>query len=143
MEAFINNNNLLNLSIVPLIKDETEIANSVINEITISLANVDTHLSQEFVGLSNLEKMGCKVKNYKLSVSLEEVKASFSANLLKFRSINKENIRKMSISTPSEDIDLLTNKFTKSVPIRLSNNYEKDFSTIEYTLKIELLKAIQ
>ena len=49
----------------------------------------------------------------------------------------------MSISTFNEDIDLLTNRFTKSVPIKLSNNYETDFSTIENTLKVELLKAIQ
>lgn len=49
----------------------------------------------------------------------------------------------MSITTFDEAIDLLTNSFTKSVPIKLSNNYEKDFSIIENTLKTELLKAIQ
>lgn len=40
-------------------------------------------------------------------------------------------------------IDLLTNTYTKSVPIKLNNNYEQDYQTIEFTLKSELLKAIQ
>ena len=49
----------------------------------------------------------------------------------------------MSIFTLNENIDLLTNTFTKTVPIKLKNNYEQDYSTIEYTLKSELFKAIQ
>jgi len=143
LEDFINNNNILNISVIPLIKDEKEITESVITELEISFANVEIKQEQEFVGLNNLEKMGCKVKNYKLKVTLDGVKNGFSKSLLNFRTKNKENIKKMSISTINEDIDLLTNKFTKSVPIRLSNNYEKDFSTIEHTLKVELLKVIQ
>ncbi len=143
LEAFINNNNILNLEIIPLIKKDTEIVESIVTDLEIAFATVDISPNQEFVGLNNLEKMGCKVKNYKLSVKLEKAKTSFTKQLLNFRSSNKENIKKMSISTYDEDIDLLTNRFTKSVPIKLSNNYEKDFSTIENTLKTELLKAIQ
>lgn len=143
LEAFINNNNILNLEIIPLIKKDTEIVESIVTDLEIAFATVDISQNQEFVGLNNLEKMGCKVKNYKLSVKLEKAKSGFTKQLLNFRSSNKENIKKMSISTCDEDIDLLTNRFTKSVPIKLSNNYEKDFSTIEKTLKQELLKAIQ
>lgn len=143
LEAFINNNNILNISIIPLVKNDKEIIESVITELEIALASVDIKQDQSFVGLSNLEKMGCKVKNYRLKVTLDTVNSCFSSKLLNFRSKNRENIKKMSISTINEDIDLLTNRFTKSVPIKLSNNYEKDFSTIESTLKFELLKAIQ
>lgn len=107
------------------------------------MATVEISQNQSFVGLNGLEKMGCKVKNYNLKVTLDSVESKFSQKLLNFRSKNKENIKKMSISTFNEDIDLLTNRFTKSVPIKLSNNYETDFSTIENTLKVELLKAIQ
>ena len=39
--------------------------------------------------------------------------------------------------------NFLFNSFTKTVPIKLKNNYEQDYSTIEYTLKSELFKAIQ
>lgn len=143
LEAFINNDNLLNISIIPLVKNDKEIIDSVITELEIALATVEINPNQPFVGLNNLEKMGCKVKNYKLNVNLSSVKTSFSSNLLNFRSKNRHNIKKMSISTIDEDIDLLTNRFTKSVPIKLSNNYEDDFSTIELTLKTELLKAVQ
>ena len=143
LEAFINNNNILNISIIPLVKNDNEIAKSVITELEIALATIEVPQDQSFVGLNGLEKMGCKVKNYKLKVTLDSVDSKFSLKLLNFRSKNKENIKKMSISTFNEDIDLLTNRFTKSVPIKLSNNYETDFSTIENTLKVELLKAIQ
>lgn len=143
LEAFINNNNILNISIIPLVKDDKEIVDSIITELEISFASVDITADQPFVGLNNLEKMGCTVKNYKLNVTLDKVNSSFSSKLLHFRSKNRENIKKMSISTFDEDIDLLTNRFTKSVPIKLSNNYEKDFTIIESTLKSELLKAIQ
>lgn len=143
LEAFINNNNLLNISIIPLKKDDSEIIKSSITELEIALATVDIPQNQSFVGLRGLEKMGCKVKNYKLKVSLDATNSNFSQKLLNFRSKNKDNIKKMSISTFNEDIDLLTNRFTKSVPIKLSNNYETDFSTIENILKSELFKAIQ
>lgn len=49
----------------------------------------------------------------------------------------------MSISTLNEDIDLISNTFTKSIPIKLNNNYEQDYSTIESTLRLELFNAIQ
>lgn len=143
LEAFINDNNILNISIIPLVKNDKEISESVISELEIALASVDIPQDQSFVGLSGLEKMGCIVKNYKLNVSLDSVTSSFSSKLLSFRSKNRKNIKKMSITTFDEAIDLLTNSFTKSVPIKLSNNYEKDFSIIENTLKTELLKAIQ
>ena len=93
--------------------------------------------------MKNLEKMGCRVKDYKITVSLEEVKNNFANRLLNFRDKNKENVKKMSISTLSEDIDLLTNTYTKSVPIKLTNNYEDDYNVIQSILREELLKAIQ
>lgn len=143
LEVFINDNNILNISIIPLVKNDKEISESVISELEIALASVDIPQDQSFVGLSGLEKMGCTIKNYKLNVTLDSVTSNFSQKLLLFRSKNRKKIKKMSITTFDEAIDLLTNSFTKSVPIKLSNNYEKDFPIIESTLKSELLKAIQ
>lgn len=143
LEAFINDNNLLNISIIPLVKNEDEIKNSVITKLEIALATVEISQDKPFVGLGNLEKMGCKVKNYTLNVNLKTAEKNFPLNLLNFRSKNRNNIKKMSISTLDEDIDLLTNRFTKSVPIKLSNNYENNFPIIESTLRAELIKAIQ
>lgn len=143
LEIFLNNNNFLNIKIAPLIKTEEEIKESVITQVEVTCARTEINSNTDFVELNNLEKMGCKVKDYKLTVSLENVKSSFSTKLLDFRNKNKENVKKMSISTSNEDIDLLTNTYTKSVPIKLNNNYEQDYHTIEFTLKNELLKAIQ
>lgn len=143
LESFLNNNNFLNLKIAPLIKSEEEITKTTIISLEASFANIGRSPTTEFVELNKLEQMGCKIKDYKISLSFNEVNTSFPINLLSFRSKNKENIKKISISTLNEDIDLLTNTFTKSVPIRLSNNYEKDYTVIENTLKSELLKAIQ
>ena len=142
LESFLNNNNFLNLKIAPLVKTESEIENSTITGLQASFANVTTDYKADFVELNKLEQMGCKIKEYKIELSLKEVNTSFPKNLLSFRSKNKQNLKKISISTLNEDIDLLSNTFTKSVPIRLSNNYEKDYAVIENTLKNELLKAI-
>ena len=73
----------------------------------------------------------------------KEVKNNFANKLLNFRNQNKDNVKKMSISTLNEDIDLLTNTYTKSVPIKLTNNYEEDYNVIENILREELFKAIQ
>lgn len=143
LELFINDNNILNIGIAPLVKTEKEIQESVITQVDITCATTEIDPNTKFVEMKNLEKMGCKVKDYKLTVSLENIKTSFSSNLLNFCNKNRKNFKKLSISTLNEDIDLLTNTFTKSVPIKLHNNYEQDYSTIQYALKIELLKAIQ
>lgn len=143
LELLFNHNNILNIKLLPLIKTENEIRDSVITELTIACARGnDINPIDDFVEMKNLEKMGCKIKNYKVSVTLEEVKPHFSDTIMKFRNKNKDNLKKMSISTLNEDIDLITNTFTKSVPIKLNNNYEQDYSTIENTLRSELLKAI-
>lgn len=110
-------------------------------DITCARQIVDT--TSDFVELKNIENIGCKVKDYKLSINLDDVKIGFPAKLLELRNKNKNNKKKMSISTLNENIDILTNTFTKSVPIKLKNNYEEDYTIIEFTLKNELLKAIQ
>lgn len=143
LETFLNNDNFLNIKIAPLIKTEQEIKKSIITQIEIACARSEINPNSNFVELNNLEKMGCQVKNYKLSVSLENVKSNFSSKLLDFRNKNKKNVKKMSISTLNENIDLITNTYTKSVPIKLNNNYEQDFHTIELTLKRELFNAVQ
>lgn len=144
LELFLNNNNILNVKLFPLIKTEEEIKDSIITELTISCArNSEFSPIDNFIEMKNLEKMGCKVKDYKISVTLEEVKPHFSDTIMNFRNKNKKNLKKMSISTLNEDIDLITNTFTKSVPIKLNNNYEQDYSNIESILKSELFKAIQ
>lgn len=142
LEIFLNNNNILNVKLFPLIKTEEEIKDTIITELTISCANVHTS-NEKFVDLENLENMGCKIKDYKLSVTLEEIKPHFSDEILCFRNKNKNCLKKMSISTLNEDIDLISNTFTKSIPIKLNNNYEQDYSTIESTLRLELFNAIQ
>lgn len=143
LETFLNNNNFLNIQIVPLIKSDDELKEAIITQVEISCAKIEVATNTDFVELSNLEKMGCIVKDYKLSVKLEEVKPHFSEKILTFRNKNRENVKRMSISTLNENIDLLTNTYTKSVPIKLNNNYEQNYQIIESTLKLELLKAIQ
>lgn len=143
LETFFNNNNFLNVKIAPLIKSEEEIKQSIITKIDIAFSRVSINPNVNFVEMKNLEQMGCKVKNYKITVSLEEVKNNFANKLLNFRNQNKDNVKKMSISTLNEDIDLLTNTYTKSVPIKLTNNYEEDYNVIENILREELFKAIQ
>ena len=123
LELFINDNNILNIGIAPLVKTEKEIQESVITQIEITGAIKEIDPNTDFVEMKNLEKMGCKIKDYKLSVSLSNVKEHFSRNLLKFCNRNKNDLKKISISTLDENIDLLTNTFTKSVPIKLHNNY--------------------
>lgn len=143
LETFFNNNNFLNVKIAPLIKSEEEIKQSIITKVDIAFSRVSINPNVDFVEMKNLEQMGCKVKNYKITVSLEEVKNNFANKLLNFRNQNKDNVKKMSISTLNEDIDLLTNTYTKSVPIKLTNNYEEDYNVIENILREELFKAIQ
>lgn len=143
LETFFNNNNFLNVKIAPLIKSEEEIKQSIITKVDIAFSRVSINPNVNFVEMKNLEQMGCKVKNYKITVSLEEVKNNFANKLLNFRNQNKDNVKKMSISTLNEDIDLLTNTYTKSVPIKLTNNYEEDYNVIENILREELFKAIQ
>ncbi len=143
LELFINDNNILNIGIAPLIKKEEELQEAVITQVEIACATTEINSNTDFVEMKNLEKMGCKIKDYKLIVSLENVKKHFSSNLLNFRNKNRKDLKKISISTLDENIDLLTNTFTKSVPIKLHNNYEQDYSTIQHALKVELLKAIQ
>lgn len=143
LETFFNNNNFLNVKIAPLIKNEEEIKQSIITKVDIAFSRVSINPNVNFIEMKNLEQMGCKVKNYKITVSLEEVKNNFANKLLNFRNQNKDNVKKMSISTLNEDIDLLTNTYTKSVPIKLTNNYEEDYNVIENILREELFKAIQ
>lgn len=143
LELFLNNNNFLNVKIFPLIKTEQEIKETVVKSVNITCARQEIDTSSDFVELKKLEKIGCVIKDYKLTVNLETVNNSFPGNLLNLYNKNKKSVKKMSISTLNEDIDLLTNTFTKSVPIKLKNNYDQDYSTIEFTLKNELLKAIQ
>lgn len=143
LELFLNNNNLLNIKLLPLVKTEKEIRDTVITELTIAcVQNNNINPINDFIEMKNLEKMGCTIKDFKLSITFGEVKSHFSDSIMNFRNKNNKNLKKMSISTLNEDIDLITNTFTKSVPIKLNNNYEQDYSTIETTLKFELLKAI-
>lgn len=143
LETFLNNNNFLNIKIAPLLKTEEEIKDSIITQVEVTYSRTAINPNTDFIDLKTLEKMGCTVGDYKLSVSLKEVKNNFSAKLLNFRKKNSKNIKKLSILTQSENIDLMTNTFTKSVPIKLNNNYEKDYRTIENTLSLELSKAIE
>ena len=142
LESFLNSNNFINLKIAPFVKSEDEIANSIITHLEVAISN-PMNTQTDFVELKNLEKMGCTIRDYKINLSIQDTADSFPKKLLSFRSKNKPNIKKISISTLNEDIDLITNTFTKSVPIKLSNNYENDYNVIEYTLKTELFKAIQ
>lgn len=143
LELFLTNNNFLNVKIAPLLKEVEEIKKTIIKSVNITCSRQEINTKTDFVELENLEKIGCKVKDYKLSVNLDTVNNTFPENLLNLCKKNKNNIKKMSIFTLNENIDLLTNTFTKTVPIKLKNNYEQDYSTIEYTLKSELFKAIQ
>ena len=126
----------LNIKIAPLEKNEQEMEELNAKSVNISFFNAD-----KYVGLKDTKNFDCEFENLKLVAKIKKHSPDFVKNI---RNIfgNNYNIKKISISTNDEDIDILKNVFTKHVSIELSKDYFKDLSIIETKLSEELLKII-
>lgn len=109
----------------------------IINKISLSFYDN----SQDFVELKHINSEDCEISEFKFEAKLKKVKNNFVSNLIDKYKNNKE-IKKLSVSDDTEEVDLIKSIFTKQVSIELTKDYRKDFSKIEETLKNELLKII-
>lgn len=137
IKNLINNNSVINLSIEPFKKSDKEIKDMIINSFSMSFYDN----SDNFVELKNIDKNDCEISSFTFSAKLKKVKKNFVSDLLSKYRENKD-IKKISVSTDTEEIDLIKNIFTKQVSIQLTKDYKKDFSRIEETLNKELIKII-
>ena len=137
IKSLIGNNSYINLSLEPFKKSDTEIKDMVVNKISLSFYDN----SQDFVELKHISSEDCEISEFKFEAKLKKVKKNFVTNLIDKYKDNKE-IKKLSVSSDTEEVDLIKSIFTKQVSIELTKDYKKDFSKIEETLKNELLKII-
>ena len=137
IKNLIGNNSYINLSLEPFKKSDNEIKDMIINKISLSFYDN----SQDFVELKHINSEDCEISEFKFEAKLKKVKNNFVSNLIDKYKNNKE-IKKLSVSSDTEEVDLIKSIFTKQVSIELTKDYRKDFSKIEETLKNELLKII-
>lgn len=127
----------INLSLEAFKKSDAEIKNMLINKISLSFYDN----SQNFVELKHINSEDCEISEFKFEAKLKKVKNNFVKDLInKYK--NSKDIKKLSVSSDTEEVDLIKNIFTKQVSIELTKDYKKDFSKIEETLKNELFKII-
>ena len=109
----------------------------IINKISISFFDN----SQDFIEFKNINKEDCEISEFKIEAKLKKVSKGFASELInKFK--NRKEIKKLSASSDTEEVDLIRNIFTKQVSIELNKDYKNDISQIEETLKNELFKII-
>ena len=137
IKNLIGNNSYINLSLEPFKKSDNEIKDMIINKISLSFYDN----SQDFVELKHINSEDCEISEFKFEAKLKKVKNNFVSNLIDKYKNNKE-IKKLSVSSDTEEVDIIKSIFTKQVSIELTKDYRKDFSKIEETLKNELLKII-
>lgn len=137
IKSLISNNSYLNISLEPFKKSENEIKNMLVNKISVSFFDN----SSNFVELKNINKDDCEIEEFKFEAKLKKVKTNFISTILD-RFKNNKDIKKISVSSDTEEVDILKSIFTKQVSIELTKDYKNDFSKIEETLKNELLKII-
>ena len=135
IKIFIEKYSSLNIEIAPFKKDEKEIKQLMINQITLTFCNDD------FVELKDIDKTDCEFGEYTISAKLTKVSKHFLPQIIK-KFKNNSSLKKLYVSTDTEDIDLIKNIFTKQVSIELTKNYKNDFDKIEEILKLELLKIV-
>lgn len=127
----------INLSLEAFKKSDAEIKDMLINKISLSFYDN----SQNFVELKHINSEDCEISEFKFEAKLKKVKNNFVKDLMnKYK--NSKDIKKLSVSSDTEEVDLIKNIFTKQVSIELTKDYKKDFSKIEETLKNELFKII-
>lgn len=135
IEHFIKQKSSLNIEIVPFKKSDNEISQLLINSITM------TFCDEDFVELKDINNADCEFGEYTFSAKLKKVSPGFLPKILnKFK--NKTTLKKLSVSTDTEDVDLIKNIFTKQVSIELTKNYKNDLTKIKNVLSTELLKII-
>ena len=137
IKNLIGSNSYIHLSLEPFKKDDNEIKDMIINKISLSFYNN----SQDFVELKHINNEDCEISEFKFEAKLKKVRKNFVSNLIDKYKNNKE-LKKLSVSSDTEEVDLIKSIFTKQVSIELTKDYKKDFSKIEETLKNELLKII-
>ncbi len=136
MRDLLESKNSLNLRIAPLEKNEEEMKELNAKSINISFYNAD-----KYVGLKDTRKFDCQFESLKLEAKVKSHGNNFIKNLKNYFTSNSD-VKRISISTNDEDIDILKNVFTKHVSIELSKDYFKDLSIIENKLSEELSKVI-
>lgn len=137
IKNLIISNSYINLSLEPFKKSDEEIKDMVINKIALSFYDN----SQDFIEFKHINRDDCEIAEFKFEAKLKTVKKNFVSNLINKYKSNKE-IKKLSVSSDTEEVDLIKSIFTKQVSIELTKDYKKDFSKIEETLKKELFKII-
>ena len=137
IKNLITNHSPINLSLEPFKKSDSELESMNINKISLSFYNN----SQDFVELKHINSSDCEISEFKFEAKLKKVQKSFISNIIdKYK--NNNNIKKLSVYSNTEEVDLLKNIFTKQVCIELTKDYKIDFYKIEKTLKNELFKII-
>lgn len=137
IKSLISSNSFINLSLEPFKKSDNEIKEMLINKISLSFYDN----SQDFIELKHIDSEDCEISDFKFEAKLKKVKKNFVSNLInKYK--NSKELKKLSVSSDTEEVDLIKSIFTKQVSIELTKDYKKDFSKIEETLKNELLKII-
>lgn len=140
IKDLIEQNCALNIDIAPFVKEDAEIKAMLAN--TFSLTFYDN--SNKYLGLNKTSLFDCEFKELSIKAKLKDRNSSnnFLKNLLNAFKGNPD-VKSLSVSTDSEDIDLLRNSFTKHVTIELSKDYKNDLSKIQQALAKELLLIIK
>lgn len=125
----------LNVIIAPFIKKEKEIKSMIAN--SFSLTFYDN--SNKYIGLKQSGLFDCEFGELTIKAKLKNKKNNKNVmqNLINAFKDNSD-VKSLSASTDSEDIDLLKSSFTKHVMIELSKNYKNDLDKIKQTLAKEL-----
>ena len=140
IKTLLTYNTVYNIDVIPFKKSDTEIINSQINKIEMSFVDKNCR----YKGLNEIDELGCDITNYTFNLQVIQKSKNFSEKFLDLiRKKDKSELKRVSISTQNEDIDLLTNLFTKQVSIILDKDYKENFVTIENTLSVQLFEAVQ
>lgn len=135
IKDFITKITLLNISVAPFAKTESEIKSMIANSFELTFYDN----SNKYIGLKGTGLYDCEFKELSIKAKLKEKnrnKEVMSALLKLFK--GNSDVKSLSASTDSEDIDLLKNSFTKHVMIELSKNYKDDIGIIKQVLAKEL-----
>lgn len=123
----------LNVIIAPFIKNEEEIKSMIAN--SFSLTFYDN--SNKYIGLKQSSLFDCEFGELTIKAKLKDKNKNIMKNLINVFKRNSD-VKSLSASTDSEDIDILKSSFTKHVTIELSKNYKNDLDRIKQTLAKEL-----
>lgn len=130
-------NSKYNYQIQPFKKDQSEIDQMLATGYKLTFVDVD----KDFVILDELNNDDCELSQFHIEARFKKVPKNFIKKIIaKYKS--NEKVKKLSISTDNEDIDILKNTFTKQVAINLSKDFKQDLNSIKISLKDELLKII-